>query len=95
MANKKKLVPASKDALYRMKYEIAAELGLPVAYNGIQSGLADTEFSSELGAIPVSGYGISSRDSWGHLSSRDVGSVGGTITKRLIQEAEKTLYGQL
>ena len=31
-------------------------------------------------------------DYWGHISSRDAGAVGGTITQRLIQRAEETLF---
>ncbi|MGZ9586282.1 small, acid-soluble spore protein, alpha/beta type [Paenibacillus marinisediminis] len=88
MANKK-LVPASKDALYRMKYEIAAEFGLPVAQQRVQNGFGDTEFAGELGSISSSGYGVSSHEYWGHMSSRDAGSVGGEITKRLVAQGEQ------
>lgn len=82
-----KLVPQSKKALDALKYEIAAELGLPV---GKHTSLnADTEFATELGAIPSSSV---KEDYWGHISSRDAGAVGGTITKRLIQRAEEALF---
>ncbi|UHA75696.1 alpha/beta-type small acid-soluble spore protein [Paenibacillus sp. 481] len=84
MSSKKTLVPASKSALYRMKYEIAAEFGLPVAHHGAHVGF-HTEFASELGSIPEQqGY---SHNNWGNLTSRDAGSVGGEITKRLIRQA--------
>lgn len=84
-----KLVPASKEALYRMKYEIAAELGLPVAYSyGDHYG--DTEFSGELGMTAGYGNGKMPHDDWGHLTARDAGSVGGEITKRLIAQAEQS-----
>jgi len=86
-----KLVPASKDALYRMKYEIAAEFGLPVSHQRVQNGFGDTEFGGELGDIQSTGYGMASHDNWGHLTSRDAGSVGGEITKRLISQAEQFL----
>ncbi|WP_040952386.1 alpha/beta-type small acid-soluble spore protein [Gorillibacterium massiliense] len=88
MAKGKKLVPESKQVLDQMKYEIAAELGLPVG-QGYNAG-ADTEFAGELGAMGSSGSG--SKDYWGHLASRDAGSVGGTITKRLIEKAEESLF---
>jgi len=82
--SKKTLVPASRDALHRMKYEIAAEFGLPVSHHGAHIGM-DTEFASELGSVPV--QHTTSHADWGSLSSRDAGSVGGEITKRLIATA--------
>lgn len=82
-----KVVPESKKALDILKYEIAAELGLPV---GNQMSLnADTEFAGELGSIPVNS---NPKDYWGHITSRDAGAVGGRITQRLIQRAEETLF---
>lgn len=59
---KQQLVPEAHQALDNMKYEIAAEKGLPV-YQG-------------------------SEDYWGNLTSRQCGSVGGSMTKKLIQQAE-------
>lgn len=59
------LVPGSHKALDDMKYEIAAELGIPV-YQG-------------------------SEDYWGHVTTREAGSVGGSITQRLCAYAEKVL----
>ncbi|WP_019424697.1 alpha/beta-type small acid-soluble spore protein [Paenibacillus sp. OSY-SE] len=82
--SKKTLVPASKDALYSLKYEIAAELGLPVAQHGVHIGM-NTEFAGELGSMPV--QQTTNNDDWGHLTSRDAGSVGGEITKRLVMQA--------
>lgn len=91
MSNRnRKLVPASRDALYQMKYEIAAELGLSVAYPQQSSGDVTSEFASELGATS-NGTSYATKDYWGHLTSRDAGSVGGGITKRLIQQAQSTL----
>jgi carbohydrate-selective porin OprB len=84
-----KVVPESKKALDMLKYEIAAELGLPVGASTHKALGADTEFATELGAVSVSS---NSEDYWGHISSRDAGAVGGTITKRLIQRAEETLF---
>ncbi|CAN7151564.1 alpha/beta-type small acid-soluble spore protein [Paenibacillus sp. LjRoot153] len=82
-----KVVPESKKALDILKYEIAAELGLPV---GISMSLnADTEFAGELGSIPSNSM---KKDYWGHITSRDAGAVGGRITQRLIQRAEETLF---
>jgi hypothetical protein len=82
-----KVVPESKQALDILKYEIAAELGLPVGKN-MMSNL-DTEFATELGAIPSTSM---KEDYWGHIASRDAGAVGGHITKRLIQRAEEVLF---
>ncbi|NEW08865.1 alpha/beta-type small acid-soluble spore protein [Paenibacillus sp. SYP-B3998] len=86
-SNNIKVVPESKKALDILKYEIAAELGLPVGKHFAFD--ADTEFATELGAIPSSSI---KEDYWGHISSRDAGAVGGTITKRLIQKAEEVLF---
>ncbi|WNR44679.1 alpha/beta-type small acid-soluble spore protein [Paenibacillus roseipurpureus] len=82
-----KVVPESKKALDILKYEIAAELGLPVGKH--LSMNVDTEFATELGS--VSSYS-GKKESWGHLTSRDNGAVGGRITQRLIQRAEETLF---
>lgn len=87
--SKSKVVPQCKAALDVMKYEIAAELGLPVGKTAIQNLSADTEFATELGALPASSI---SEDYWGHISARDTGYIGGSITKRLIQQAEQTLF---
>lgn len=81
----RKIVPESRQVLQQWKYEIAAELGLPVGYGATGSG-ADTEFAGELGTL---GGGQSSGGGWGHLTSRENGSVGGEITKRLIAHAER------
>lgn len=85
--NNKQIVPQSKHVLNQWKYEIAAELGLPVGQG--YNGFADSEFASELGGIATPAY---RSESWGHLASRENGSVGGEITKRLIQKAEETLF---
>ncbi|NUU60908.1 alpha/beta-type small acid-soluble spore protein [Paenibacillus agri] len=82
--NNRKVVPESRTMLKQLQYEIAAEFGLYGSYYG---GGADTEFASELGFA-----GSSSRSQYlGHLTSRDNGSVGGEITKRLIQQAQQSL----
>ncbi|WP_314589685.1 alpha/beta-type small acid-soluble spore protein [Paenibacillus terrigena] len=86
----RKLVPASRDALYQMKYEIAAELGLSVSNPQSRSSDFSSEFGGELGE-QAGGTAYATKDDWGHLSSRDVGFVGGGITRRLIQEAQRTL----
>lgn len=82
----RKIVPESRKVINQWKYEIAAEFGLPV--NTVLSGGADTEFAGELGAI---GRGSGRSESWGHLTSRENGSVGGEITKRLVAEAQRNL----
>jgi hypothetical protein len=84
-----KVVPQSKAVLDMMKYEIAAELGLPVGKQALQSFSADTEFATELGSMSA---GSIKEDYWGHIASRDTGAVGGSITKRLIQKAEESLF---
>jgi hypothetical protein len=80
------VVPEAGQALDQLKYEIAAELGLPVGKN--LSNFADAEFATELGSIPVNSV---SESYWGHVSTRDAGAVGGNITKRLAQIAEQQL----
>jgi len=86
-SNNRKVVPESRNMLNQMKYEIAAELGLGSAY-GSSGSSADTEFAGELGE--VGGFG--GRSSYaGHLSSRQNGSVGGEMTKRLVRQAQQSL----
>lgn len=85
----RKVVPESRQMLDQMKYEIAAEFGLNVGYGQNALAGADTEFGSELGAVSDHSYG--QYKGWGHLTSRENGSVGGEITKRLIRQAEKQL----
>ncbi|MFD2672007.1 small, acid-soluble spore protein, alpha/beta type [Marinicrinis sediminis] len=95
MANAK-VVPDCAQALYDLKYEIAAELGLPV-HKPQPKSVSDysSEFADELGTH--SGYSAGSmtprmqKDHWGHLTARDAGAVGGTITARLIQRAQESL----
>jgi hypothetical protein len=87
--SKAKVVPESKNALDLLKYEIAAELGLPVGKGSLSKLDVNAEFATELGSIPASSL---SEDYWGHISSRETGAVGGTITQRLIQRAEETLF---
>ncbi|TCS83349.1 alpha/beta-type small acid-soluble spore protein [Tepidibacillus fermentans] len=62
---KQPLVPEAHKALDNMKYEIAAELAIPV-YQG-------------------------SEDYWGYISSRDCGAVGGSMTRKLVQNTEQYL----
>lgn len=87
--NNRAVVPESKSMLKQMKFEIAAEFGL---YGHGYGGGADTEFASELGAVGAGSGGLSRNPYLGHLSSRDNGSVGGEITKRLIKQAEQSLF---
>jgi len=86
MARSNKLVvPECANALKQMKYEIAGELGVPIAQ---QAGGLDTEFAGELGSIGAAGFGEAYL---GNLTSREAGSLGGGITKRLVQQAQQTL----
>lgn len=82
----RKLVPECQQALDQMKYEIAAELGLPVGAG--RSSVYNVEFATELGSVPA---GSVREDYWGHLASRDAGAVGGSITRRLVQQAQQSL----
>ncbi|WP_054942276.1 alpha/beta-type small acid-soluble spore protein [Paenibacillus ihuae] len=82
------VVPESRAMLKQMQYEIATEFGL---YGASYGGGADTEFASELGALGGAA-GIGRSQYLGHLSSRDNGSVGGEITKRLVKQAEQSLF---
>ncbi len=46
------------------------------------------EIAQELGiTIPADGY-------YGNMATRDTGSIGGNITRRLVQMAEQQLAGQ-
>ncbi len=85
--NNRTVVPESRQMIDQMKYEIAAEFGLHVGGYGNTLGM-DTEFASELGQ--VGGHTNHGRARWGHLTSRENGSVGGEITKRLIRQAEQS-----
>ncbi|MBO7748033.1 alpha/beta-type small acid-soluble spore protein [Paenibacillus sp. MWE-103] len=82
----RKLVPECAQALDQMKYELAAELGLMTG----GAGGADTEFASELGG--TSGAG-GAHVNWSQIATRDAGYIGGNITRRLVQQAEKVLNG--
>lgn len=84
----RKVVPESAKALDALKYEIAAELGLPVG-QGL-AGIGNVEFATELGSISVTSI---HSDYWGHIATRDTGAVGGAITSRLVKQAEQTLLG--
>lgn len=84
----RQLIPESRARLQDLKYEIAAEFGLPVynpQYAHIQPK-ADSEFAAELGELAGTG-----NVEWRDLTSRQNGSVGGEITKRLVQSAERSL----
>lgn len=80
------VVPECEKMLDQLKYEIAAEMGLPVGKNYTMN--VNAEFATELGAIPTSSM---KEDYWGHIASRDAGAVGGAITSRLIRRAQETL----
>jgi|HigsolmetaAR203D_1030402.scaffolds.fasta_scaffold00180_28 hypothetical protein len=85
-SRRNKLVPGCEAALEQMKYEIAAELGLPVAYSA--SASADAEFAAELGAAPG---GSGAHFDWGSITSREAGAVGGSITQRLVRQAQQSM----
>lgn len=83
------VVPESREALRQMKYEIAAELGLTVGAI-TPDRLGHTEFASELGSVGSSS-GEAGSVPWAQLATRDAGSVGGYITRKLVQQAEQQL----
>ncbi|MBP3966915.1 MULTISPECIES: alpha/beta-type small acid-soluble spore protein [Paenibacillus] len=83
----RKVVPECAQALNQMKYEIAAELGL--MSGGSAAGAGDTEFATELGGTGSSGGHVN----WSQLATRDAGSVGGNMTRLLVQRAEQVLKG--
>ncbi|MFD0714941.1 small, acid-soluble spore protein, alpha/beta type [Paenibacillus sp. GCM10027626] len=87
------VVENCKAALDQMKYEIAAELGLTSnAITPDQLGM--TEFAAEdFGSYGVNGS--STQVPWGRLKTRDVGHIGGSITRRLVEQAEKILNGSI
>ncbi|TFE29014.1 alpha/beta-type small acid-soluble spore protein [Cohnella luojiensis] len=87
MARRNKLiVPECANALKQMKFEIAAELGVPIS--GFSGEGFDTEFAGELGSISSSNYG---KQYYGDLTSRETGALGGGITKRLVSQAQQTI----
>ncbi|XEC95359.1 small, acid-soluble spore protein, alpha/beta type [Paenibacillus tarimensis] len=86
--NNKKVVPESRQALEQMKYEIATELGLVIP--SAANGATDAEFAGELGSVGGSAAGYVP---WEQVATREAGSVGGQITRRLIQQAEQVLGG--
>ncbi|TVX97058.1 alpha/beta-type small acid-soluble spore protein [Cohnella terricola] len=88
MANRsnKLIVPECAKAIQQMKYEVASELGVQI---GQQHGEGfDTEFAGELGSIGTGGFG---QNYLGSLTSREAGSLGGGITKKLVQQAQQTI----
>jgi len=87
MARKQQVVPECHKALDQWKYEIVAEMGLPV---GASLTFPDNvEFAAELGSAA---WQSQSEPYWGHIATRDAGAVGGAITRRLIRKAEETLF---
>ncbi|KIL36675.1 hypothetical protein SD71_06645 [Cohnella kolymensis] len=77
---RRQLVPEARPMLDLMKYEIAAELGMPIAQAGF-----DAEFAGELGGSGGSGR---SGPYMGFLTARETGALGGGIVKRLLVQAE-------
>ncbi len=88
MARSNKLVvPQCRESLNQMKYEIAQEFGLMPAAQSTTG--EDTEFAGELGATSASANGGGHSLNWSAVSTRQAGSVGGEMTRRLVQQAEK------
>lgn len=87
MANSRnrKLVPECDPAIQQLKFEAASELGVPI---GGSSGAGfDAEMAGELG---TTGGSFGGRQYLGFLTSREAGSLGGYITKKLVQQAEES-----
>lgn len=100
-AKRKSIVPESHKALDQMKYEIAAELGLPIRrYGGTATGALsgagaafDAEFAAEAGSGGRSVGATRDKETyWGFVSSRDAGAVGGRMTRKLVQQGEQDLF---
>jgi len=89
-SKRRQIVPEAHKALDAMKYEIAAELGLPVGQNRT-AVFGDTEFAAELGEAGSAGSS-GGEDYWGYIASRDTGAVGGHMTRRLIRKAQEQLF---
>ncbi|GGD92379.1 alpha/beta-type small acid-soluble spore protein [Paenibacillus nasutitermitis] len=89
-SSNKLVVKESSKALEQMKYEIAMELGLTTG-SLTADRLGHTEFASELGGISQAASPESVP--WPQLATRDAGSVGGSMTRQLIQKAEQVLKG--
>jgi len=99
--SRNKLVPGCEEALERMKYEIAAELGLPFgsSFGGSRMAggpdAADAEFAAEPGTVPGAvpgdgaGQAAGARLDWGSVTAREAGAVGGHITQRLVRMAQQ------
>lgn len=85
MARRSKIVPECAQAINQMKYEIAAEFGVSMNQG---TGSMDTEFAGELGSI---GQNSGEAQYFGNLTSRETGSIGGEITKRLVRQAQQTV----
>jgi len=83
------LVPDCKPALNRMKYEIAAELGMTGVLASSAAG-TDAEFAAELGETAASAGIAGRRPYLGHITAREAGLLGGNITRRLIAQSENS-----
>ncbi|WP_018749999.1 alpha/beta-type small acid-soluble spore protein [Paenibacillus sanguinis] len=83
-----KLVPESHAVLTRWKLEIASELGIHLG-GSTPLGTGDAEFGNELGMYAPDTAQYSS-GSMGYLTSRENGSIGGEISKRLIAQAQQS-----
>ena len=86
MARNRKLVPECEPAIRQMKYEIGAELGIPMS-GGDAAGRFDAEMAGELGSFVSSPGG---QPYLGFITARDAGRIGGAITRKLVQQAEQT-----
>lgn len=87
MGRRRQIVPECGAAIDQMKAEISAELGIPFKSAG-SIGDLNSEFAGELGGI--AGAGAGRQQYLGHLTSREAGSVGGEITRRLVRQAESS-----
>ena len=89
-SSNKIVVPGCSEALRQMKYEIAAELGLTFG-TLTADRLGHTEFASELGEM---GNQTGAENvPWASLATREAGSVGGSMTRQLVRQAEQVLKG--
>jgi hypothetical protein len=85
MANSRnrKLVPECDPAIQQLKMEAAGTLGVPIGGSG--AGF-DSEMAGELGSVG----GAGGQGYLGYLTTREAGSLGGYITKKLVEQAERS-----
>jgi small acid-soluble spore protein D (minor alpha/beta-type SASP) len=96
--NNDRLVPQAADALNRLKFEVAQEVGWNASSpQDLQQQIDRSKFevAREIGVALKPGYNgdITSRDA-GAVGGRLGGRLGGQMVKRMIAQAEQLLSGR-